>query len=166
MKKSVFLIVASALALGSLSACGTTHKVNEPTLSPMALQELQTREFETTKPTAFAAVLTVLQDAGYIIDSADLDSGFITGSSPTDSNTTYNLFWGFGKKRAMTKVTAFVEQISEAYSKVRLNFVAIEEKSQGYGVGSREDTPLEDAQIYTNVFEEISKAIFVRTATQ
>lgn len=166
MNRPTLLFVASALALGSLSACGTSHRVNEPTLSPMALQELQTREFETTKPTAFAAVLSVLQDAGYIIDSADLESGFITGSSPTDSDTTYNLFWGFGKKKASTKVTAFVEQISDAYSKIRLNFVAIEEKSQGYGVGSREDTPIEDAQIYQNVFEEISKAIFVRTATQ
>ena len=149
-----------------LAGCSSSHTVNEPTLSPLALQALQTREYETTKDIAFASVLSVLQDAGYIIDGADIETGFITASSPTDAKTTYDPFiWGFGKKSQLTKVTAFIESINAQTSKVRLNFVDILEKSKSYGINSRVDTPIEDSVIYENVFEEISKAIFVRQAS-
>jgi len=159
----VALLFGSSLLLG---ACSDTYKVNENTLSPLALQALQTREYEASKDETFASVLTVLQDAGYIIDDADLTTGFITASSPTGSKTTYDPFiWGFGKKSQMTKVTAYIETMNEMTSKVRLNFVGILEKSKSYGISSRVDTPIEDSAIYQNVFEEISKAIFIRQAS-
>ena len=165
MFKRVFVIFGIGLFL-VLAGCSSTHKINENTLSPLALQALQTREYEASKAVSFASVLTVLQDAGYIIDSADIETGFITASSPTDSKTTYDpFFWGFGKKTESTKVTAFIEAINDTISKVRLNFVDIKQKSRSYGINSREDTPIEDAGIYQNVFEEISKAIFIRQAS-
>ena len=161
--KTIWLVVLSAL---TLSACASGHVVKEPTLSPLELQAMQTREFEAPKTMAFASIMTVLQDAGYIVESADLATGFITGKSPATSVDTFNLFLGFGKKHGTTRVTAFVEPIGQKYSKVRLNFVAIETKSVGYGIESRVDTPLEDHELYQNVFEKIDEAIFMRKAIE
>lgn len=159
--KRMIPLVAAALAL---SAC-STHKVHEPTLTGLALQSLQSRDFEAQMPVVFASTLSVLQDTGYIVESADRETGFITAKSPSGSNVSYDLFWGLGKRHKTTRVTAFVEPLGGDMSKVRLNFVAINENSNMYGT-SREDTPLEDAKIYQNVFEKIEETIFIRLATQ
>ena len=53
-----------------------------PQLTSLEIQSIQSREFETAKPTAFAAVLSVFQDLGYIVESADKETGFITAKSP------------------------------------------------------------------------------------
>lgn len=162
-----FFLALAVLGMVFLGACSDTYEVKENTLSPMALQALQTREYEATKDTSFASVLSVLQDAGYIIDDADLTTGFITASSPTNSKTTYDpLIWGLGKKSQSTKVTAYIEAMNKSTARVRLNFVTILEKSKSYGINSRVDTPIETSDIYENVFEEISKAIFVRQASE
>lgn len=166
MSKNLFVVILLGISL-FLGACSDSYKVNENTLSPLALQALQSREYEATKEVSFASVLTVLQDAGYIIESADVETGFLTATSPTGSKTTYDPFlWGFGKKSQSTKVTAFIETLNEETSRVRLNFVGIVEKSKSYGINSRVDTPLESTEIYENVFEEISRAIFVRQASE
>lgn len=156
--------LGAVLLILGLSACGSSHLVMETTLSALELQAMQTRDFEADTKMAFASVMTVLQDAGYIVESADVATGFITGKSPAKSATTYDLFWGFGKKHGTTRVTAFIEPIGQKYSKIRLNFVAIEVKSNLYGSEARVDTPVEDHEMYVNVFEKIDEAIFIRKA--
>lgn len=161
--------IKPAIALSAclvLSACGSSHTVKDPVMSGLELQQLQTREYEASNVTVFASVLTVLQDSGYIVDSADRETGFITAKSPTDSKLSYNLLWGFGKRNQSTMITAFVEPLGQSYTKVRLNFVAIDDNSSGYGIRSRVDTPIEDAEIYQNVFEKIDETIFIRQALQ
>lgn len=163
MKKNsgtIALIVAlSALTLG---ACSATHTVREPTRSALELQQIQSRDFEAPFKTTFSSVLSVLQDTGYIIESADSDTGFITGKSPSNSNTTYDLFWGLGSRHKATMVTAFIEPIGQAYSRVRLNFVGMVQKSSMYGMSSQVDTPIEDETVYKNAFEKIDETIFIR----
>lgn len=159
--KSAVLAVTLAI---TLSACASSHAVKESSLSPLELQAMQTREFEAEAKMTFASVMTVLQDAGYIVESADVATGFITAKSPEKSGITYNLLWGLGKKHGTTRVTAFVEPISQQYSKVRLNFVAIQTESNMYGAESRVDTPIDDDEVYRNVFEKIGEAIFIRKA--
>lgn len=162
MKPAALAILLSV----TVGACSSSHKVVEGTLAPLELQAMQTREFEANSKMVFGSVITVLQDTGYIVESADGDTGFITAKSPDSSKVTYNLLFGFGKKHASTRVTAFIEPIGQSYSKVRLNFVSIVNSSQGYGISNRIDTPIEDQQIYQNVFERISEAIFIRQAIQ
>lgn len=157
-----FFVVACAV----MAAACSTHKVKEPTLSGLELQQLQTREFEAPIKLVFASVLSVLQDAGYIIDSADSETGFITAKSPTDSNLSYNLLWGFGKRNKATMITVFIEPVGAEFSKVRLNFVGINEEKSAYGISSRVDTPIEDNVIYQNIFEKIDETIFIKLATQ
>ncbi len=147
-----------------LTAC-TSHTVKQPKLSGLALQQLQTREYEANYDVTFKSVMSVLQDAGYILENADVKTGFITGKAPTKSNMTYNIWWGIGNSKKTTKVSSTVEKIGDEYSKVRLNFVAIDDTSRGFG-GNRVDTPIEDAKAYQNAFEKIGETIFIKTATQ
>jgi len=158
--KKIFVLMA---CLG-LAAC-TSSTNNRPILSGLELQQLQTREFEAQYDVTFKSVMSVLQDAGYILENADLNTGFITGKSPTSSNTSYNLWWGFTKQIQTTKVSSTVEALGPDFTKVRLNFVAINNTSQGLG-NSRADTPIEDAKIYENVFEKIGETIFIKQATE
>ena len=47
----------------------------------MELQTFQRKEFPTSKEVAFGSVVSILQDLGYIIKSADKDTGLISASS-------------------------------------------------------------------------------------
>lgn len=140
-----------------LSATGcTAHK---PQKTSLELQAIQSREFGADKKLAFQSVLSVFQDLGYVVQSADLETGFITAKSPTKNEWVPFV----GQSMKDTKATAFVEQLGSK-SKVRLNFVATQEMSSGYGMKSSEDTPIEDARVYQNAFQKIQEAIFIRSA--
>jgi hypothetical protein len=134
-----------------------------PQLAPLEIQAIQSREFETAKPTAFAAVLSVFQDLGYIVDSADKETGFITAKSPTSGG--FSLLTGQTLQSA-TKATAFVEELQPGHTKVRLNFVVANQASSRQGQVSQRDEPVLDTKIYVNAFDKIEDAIFVRSSSQ
>lgn len=159
-------IAGILLFISPLIACESTNTVRPNTLSGLQLQQLQQREYEVKKEVVFASVVSVLQDTGYIIEAADLQTGLITAKSPSSSNLTYNPFLGFGRKNKSTRVSAFIESLNGIVTKVRLNFVSAEGKSQGYGLNSQVDTPIEDAAVYRNAFEKIESSIFIRQSTQ
>src|SRR6267142_5358085 len=98
--KVFFNVIAMSVVL-LMSWCMTTA----PQKTSLELQAFQSREFETTKKIAFASVLSVFQDFGYIISSAEIDTGFVTAKSPTQKG--FVLFVGSTMKD--TKATAFVE---------------------------------------------------------
>ena len=152
--------IAIAIFLTIFTGCATTS--TEPQLTPLEIQSLQTRNFETSKVVAFASTLSVFQDLGYIVASADTATGFITADSPTDSKE--NWFTGDATS-ANTRATAFIEEIQANNTTVRLNFVYSQHKSTAYGRDRKKDTPILDATIYQNAFERIENAIFVRSST-
>lgn len=158
MHKALAAIGAFALLVG-----GQAEAKKQPQVSGLALQQIQSRDFEVGKDISFPAVMTVLQDSGYRIAEADKDTGLITGAASTKSATTYNIFWGFGKKKKTPVVSAFIEDRGQG-SRVRLNFVLTTSKSRIYGVGSSDEEPIEDPAIYRDAFERIEKEIFVRQA--
>ena len=160
----------AVLALLVLTAC---FRGQEPKLTPLELQSLQQREFEVPKQTAFTATVSAFQDLGYIIDQASIDTGLITASSPTDNNT-------------QMRATAFIENVGEKDSRIRLNFVTgtIKNLSRvvpaGYTKGpygssqiagwkvehagtSKTDTQILNPAFYQAVFEKIETAIFIRS---
>ena len=61
-----------------LASCAATPKVTQ---SQMEIQAYQSHEFETTKRIAFDSTMSVLQDSGFIIESADFETGFIHNDS-------------------------------------------------------------------------------------
>ena len=92
----------------------------------LEIQAYQSRSFEVDKKTAFNSAMSVFQDLGYIVNSANLDTGFITAESPTKGAKGSEAFLSFlagMRVEGRTAVTAFVEEISPKSAKIRLNFV-------------------------------------------
>lgn len=129
----------------------------------LALQQIQSRDFETPKGVAFSAVMSVLQDEGYRIGSADKETGLITGIASTESKTTFVPFVGFGKKKRTPVVSAFIEDKSPTLTRIRLNFVMSRYNATQYG-SDQGERPIVEPTVYQQAFEKIEKAIFVREA--
>lgn len=152
--KSAFLAVF-LLSVGCVRAPA-------PTLTPLDIQSLQTREYEQRENVVFPSVISVFQDLGYIIRSADRNAGLITAESAAKSDANSRIWLGVSSV-SQTSATAFIEQIGKM-TKVRLNFVTSIKQSYSYGQSDRQDTPILDAEVYKNAFERIENAIFVRSA--
>jgi hypothetical protein len=158
------LIGAASIAL--FCGCVTPPRQDPP---PLQLQAYQLREFEVDKSIALGSVITVFQDLGYIIQSADKDTGFVTASSPSKSGTDFvnillAIAGGGGRTNSVrTRATAFIEELRPNLTSVRLNFVVNEVASSTHGQVTEEDTPVTDPQAYQIAFNRIEDAIFVRT---
>jgi len=153
------ILKITALALFSLL---TSCVVQGPTMTPLEIQSMQTREFEQNKDIVFTSVISVFQDLGYMVASASKETGLITAESATNSNAA-SKFWLGVTDVSQTKATAFVEQIGKI-TKVRINFVTTSKKSSAYGQTDQQDAPILDATAYQNAFEKIENAIFVRSS--
>ena len=158
MRKLILILGAAALVSTSPALAR-----KRPEVSGLALQQIQARDFEAPKDVTFPSVMTVLQDSGYRIADADKDTGLITGSASTKSNTTWVPFIGFGKSKKTPVVSAFIEDRGTG-SRIRLNFVMAKTKSGMYGMSSSDEEPITDALAYKTAFEKIEKEIFIRQA--
>ncbi len=147
-------------------------------MTPLEIQNLQTRQYESTKDIVFPSVVSVFQDLSYIIKTADKDTGIITAESvvvdlcPSGflcrmKRTTYEQFVG----------TAFIEKIGKM-TQVRLNIIskrsspevtypdydyATESNTTHTAPATKKETPILDANVYQKVFERIENAIFIRS---
>ena len=132
-----------------------------PTKTPLELQSIQAKEFETSKKIAFAATLSVFQDLGYIVESASYETGLITAKSPTKQS-----FIPFvGQVMKFVKATAFVEEVTPGRTKVRTNIVNSQNSSSGYGMIGESESPIETPDTYQDLFTKIQQAIFIRKNT-
>jgi len=86
--KKTYLILPILFIL--ITGCETTKpKVN---LTPLEIQSIQSRSYEHPKKTVFPSVMSVFQDLGYSINSADINTGLITAESIAESNKALK-FW-------------------------------------------------------------------------
>ena len=155
-----FLPLLWTLAL--LVSCET---ISPPaSMTPLEIKTLQTRSFENDYNVTFRSTLSVFQDLGYTIKSADIDTGFIQADGISNSDEALKFLIG-ATQTTQTKVTGFVERIGNQ-TQVCLNFVHSIETSTAYGASDRQDTPILDANIYQNAFEKIESAIFLREASE
>lgn len=154
------------LLLPSLIVCLFTgcETTNTPTLTPLEIRNIQSRNFEADYNIVFRSVVAVFQDLGYTIKSADVETGFIQADGAADSNEALK-FWTGMTSTSQTKASAFVEKIGKKTS-ARLSFVKSVEASTAYGANSRNEKPILDTQIYQNAFERVENAIFVRTSSE
>lgn len=137
-----------------------------PEMTPLQLQALQSKEFETTKDKLFDAVMTVVQDIGYQVQSADLQTGFITAMSATEQKTNIFEAFGGGSSTANTRMTAFVQNLPNGMARVRLNFLVSKTSQSMYGQSNQKDKPVLDAAIYNNAWDKIDEALFVMGALE
>lgn len=160
MNRTVRTFLAAA-AVGAMFATTPATAERRVELTPMQLQALQSKEFEAGKETLFGAVMTVLQDLGYQVESADLQTGFINAASLTENRTNFFEALGGGRSQGQTRMTAFVQQLPNGRSRVRLNFLFSRMSSSAYGQSARNDRPVLDAAVYNNAWERIDEALFV-----
>ena len=156
--RSVLAVVAS-LALFSLPAAA---KESPQAISGLELQQIQSHDIEAEKSIVFSSVMSVLQDAGYRIQAADLDTGLITGLGSSKGKLTYNIFWGFGKSKKTPFVTAYIEKIGGTITRIRLNFVMGKMKSNLYSSQPQDEEPIVDPAVYRDAFEKVDQAVFLR----
>ena len=91
-----------------ITGCETTKpKVN---LTPLDIQSMQSRSYEHSKDLVFPSVMSVFQDLGYSINSADINTGLITAESAANSDKALK-FWLGITKVSQTKANAFIEEI-------------------------------------------------------
>jgi hypothetical protein len=153
MKNCLLLVLACMI-----SGCASS----KPEKTSLELQAFQAHEFETSKKVAFAAVLSVFQDFGYVISSAEINTGFITAKSPTKGARV--LF--VGSVMQESKATAFVEEMPGDKVRVRLNFVGSKRTSSKRGRIKENEVAIEDPLPYQKAFEKIDEAIFIRKGTK
>lgn len=179
------IAIAILSVLGALFGC--VMPANQPPklqMTSLEIQAIQSQTFEADKRVTFNSVMSVLQDQGYIIGSASLDTGFITAESPThrtDSgpqidttspvmNQILNGIFGADKKTGAVSVeekrvvTATIEEIGPKKTRVRLNFVHRKNLSGSMGQRENQDTPIVNAKVYEEAFSKIGNAIFIRKA--
>lgn len=163
-KTSLVSIVLSLLSLGSVGGCHSQVTPYKSKLDPLALQAMQTQEFETSKAVLFASTVSVFQDTGFIIEAGDLATGIITAKSPTA--TTPVSFATYGSS-VTTRASAFVETSRPGYARVRLNFVDAKINNiTVYSTGPSVDVPNESPEYYEGIFTKIREAVFVRQALE
>lgn len=165
MKKTL-LIAASIGASLILGGCQTTEPVVKKT--SLEIQAVQARMFETDRTTAFRSVVSVLQDLGYVVQAASLETGLVTAQSPTKQDNSGGAVFAAAfagiRTEGRTVVTATVEDFNSKQTRVRLNFVDKRFRSGAYGQQASDEKAVEDPKIYENAFEKISEAIFIRQA--
>ena len=128
----VISIIAVALLFSSCQS--SRNRLLESEQSQVKLRQIQTRAFDTTdKPKMLRAILSTLQDLGFIIDKADMDLATISATKLD----------GF-----QLKMTASVRDRGRTQLLVRANAQ----------VGLRS---IDDPVPYRNFFNSLSKAIFL-----
>ena len=153
------LIAPLALAF-SLASSPIAAKEKE--ITGLELQQIQSHDFEGKKDLVFGAVMSVLQDAGYLIQAADKDTGLITGIGSSKGKLTYNLFGGFGNSKKTPIASVYLEEFGANMTRVRINFVMGKIKSTIYSSSPQDEEPITDAAAYQDAFEKISQAVFLR----
>lgn len=154
---------AAALAASTLMSQPAAAK-KAPELTPMELQALQSREYKTTKDQVFSSVVTVFQDLGYQVGSADIASGLVTATSAMKNRTNFFEALGGARSSGGSRATAFVETMPSGLTRVRLNFLNTKNTSSLYGSSSSNDKPVLDPKTYQIAFEHIEEALFERGA--
>lgn len=162
MKKLMIAIATGAL----LAGCQTTAPIVKKT--SLEIQAVQAKMFEVDKGVAFKSGLSVLQDLGYVVQTASMDTGVITAQSPTKQDTSgsaaFAAVLGGVRTEGRTYVTASVEDFNTKQTRVRLNFVDKRFRSSTRGQTATDENPIENPKFYENAFEKIGEAIFIRSA--
>lgn len=161
MKKLVAVVL-----LGLSISNSPAEAKKAPELTPLQMQALQSREFETTKENLFGAVMTVLQDLGYQVQTADVQTGFITAISATQNKTNFLEAFGGARSSGNTKITTFIQPLPNGATRVRLNFLNTKITSSAYGQSAQNDKPILDASVYNTAWDKIDEALFVMGALE
>ncbi|KPJ67983.1 MAG: hypothetical protein AMJ43_00775 [Coxiella sp. DG_40] len=162
MRKFLLILLSPILLYGCAS---------QPQLNPLQIQAMQTQEFSVTKRQAYDATVTVLQNEGYEIKSANFDTGIVTAQSPTIQK--------FFKGRSHNTISAFVtktQKQGKTVSRIRISNMLTRELPQTEtsfiagsfihtksGINTKDEQVL-DPEFYKEIFKEIRQQLFVASS--
>ncbi|MDR1414000.1 MAG: hypothetical protein LBI56_03635 [Puniceicoccales bacterium] len=133
------------------------------------MQSMQTREFYCSYKVAFASVIDVFQDLGFVIQTSDSAIGLVIAKSSVTSRESHRFRFDNSpflnlpdSESSWDMGTAHVEELSDNRISIRVSFVANKRTSYEYGSSNEKSFAVTDARFYTNFFEKIDKSIFVR----
>ena len=135
----------------------------EINLTPLEIQSMQIRTYDNKKEVVFPSVMSVLQDLGYSIKVADINTGLITAVSTAKSNAAMKFWLGIAEV-SQTNADSFIEEIN-GRTKVRINFINVVKQSSAYGRDDRTDQQILDPVPYQSAFDKIENAIFIRSGS-
>jgi esterase/lipase superfamily enzyme len=154
------LILSSAILLYGCAS--------QPQLNPLQIQAMQTQEFGVTKRQAYNATVTVLQNKGYEIKSANFDTGIVTARSPTNSK----MFMG-GSYNTISAYVTSTRKSGKNISQIRISDMLTRELPEtdtsllvGSFISTRRNINTKDEQVldpefYKEIFNEIRQQLFV-----
>jgi hypothetical protein len=143
------LLCAGAMLLGGCAVAPPRGAPVDPV--PLKLQAYQAQAFDASKEAVFNATVSVLQDMGCSIDSAEIRTGYISAQTPIV------LRGKWVKSMNSAKVTAFVVQTRENKSRVRLTFVG-----RNTARGKTEEQLNENPGLYEQMFVRVREAVFAQ----
>jgi hypothetical protein len=170
--KKLLHATPAVVAIAWLCGCVSIGTPRQPL--PLQNPVIQTHEFQADKTLTMNSVMSVLQDLGYILKSADDDVGLITATSPARRPGKFlspSLIVNGEPIVSTTQAhaTAVVEEVRPGATLVRLNFL-VTSHSEGKSVSTTRDEQVLDAETYRTVFgkikEAISERMSARTAAQ
>lgn len=156
---SICLLISIALLSGCQSIDDNAPRSN------IDLQAMQTRTVDCQYSVAFASVVSVFQDLGFTIQSADINTGLICAQSTTELQSPNSFESMFSSATAImrnTSGTAHVESFGERSTSIRMSFVSYRKSTYAYGTALEDSKQVTDAEFYRDFFEKIDKAIFIR----
>ncbi len=176
--------------IGLLSGCVAPP----PKMNALQIQAMQTRDFNTSKTKAFNAVMTVFQNDGYTIGTANKSTGYITAKGVTQSTPFVDQYGrmpsssgGFtsGMLKFMAggdnynsrnkpihtnysiNASAYVTPIKtgkKPSTKIRISY--IQNKVVSGGDTSRTSLQVLDPNLYQKAFNDIRQQLFIAPAMQ
>ena len=121
---------------------------------------MQTRTLPIAKDAAFSAVVAVLMDEGFRIESANLDTGLIIAKAPGHDKVRLD-FRGMVVAREVTTVQLLVEQ-DPVGSSVRASFGL---RSNTASATRNVDEPILDQSRYGTFFARLQEEVAVRRSS-
>ncbi|WP_143738038.1 hypothetical protein [Erythrobacter donghaensis] len=143
-------------AIGALSG-NLVPTAAQPTLEPFELRSMQTRTLPIAKDAAFGAVMAVLMDEGFRIQSADLDTGLIIAEASGHDKVRLD-FRGMVVARETKRAQVWVEKRLEGAS-VRANFGT---RSSAAGATGNVDVPNLDPVQHGAFFSRLEREAAAR----
>lgn len=145
----------------------------QPQLSPVQKRQLTTKLFDSSYETTYRAILTVLQDQGYIIKNTDMNTGLINATVDrkldTDAQVAQVVMFGaYGARGLQIDASFMVNKISESRTEVRLNMQETKygQTSIWTGTSQKSVKQILEPEIYNQLFNEIRTEIKRREAME
>jgi hypothetical protein len=160
--RAAVAVTALVLAAG----CASNGPPSAAPPSQLELRSFQTREFDTPDTRlVMKAMINVLQDMGFQIQSADADLGLLTASKWANIEHTKKEIKKARKndrvlsKSLVLEATANISDFGNAQSRVRVNI--LERTLDGSGA-TMAVAHIDDARFYQQFFAAVDRGVFLQ----